>query len=268
MATMSDEARAAVPSKVREDLPAIRLVGTGPCPNGCGRESERWEMMGVEAPPVLCDECQAEANAEREREEREEIVGMLLHRAGLDAGKFAEWSLASYPRDAAGASARRAANAWLRTDPRPNLYLHGETGAGKTGLVVGMLREVVERDLALVRLVNWLDYLEALRESYGQPGDAPPLLHGLDRVPVLCIDDLGAERPTEWALEQTATLVERRHREALPTIVTSNYSPEELAGRLGRDEPVVGRRIVSRLGDGAVVVRVGGKDRRTATAAA
>lgn len=51
-------------------------------------------------------------------------------------------------------------------------------------------------------------------------------------------------------------------------IVTTNYSPSGLAQRLGQDDPVVGQRIVSRLIDGALRIKLDRADQRLRTAAA
>ena len=78
---------------------------------------------------------------------------------------------------------------------------------------------------------------------------------------MLALDDLGAERPTDFARDELATLVEHRYMQGLPTIVTS-YPPSKLAARLGHDDPEVGQRLVSRLTDDAVQIRFIGPDRR------
>lgn len=48
----------------------------------------------------------------------------------------------------------------------------------------------------------------------------------------------------------------------LPTVVTSKYLPSELARRLGHDDPATGLRIVSRLTEDAVHVRLDRPDLR------
>lgn len=236
----------------------VKRVGSGPCANGCGRDAPRYVMFGREVPAGLCEECQAVADAERDARDARELVDDKLARAGLQTERFAAYTVESFPSDGPGADALKRALAWSRIEERPNLFVFGEVGRGKTGLVVAVLRQMIEEEMIEARLVNWLDYLDQLRESYG--GGRPPAV--LERVHLLAIDDLGAERPTQWALDQVATLVERRYREGKTTIVTSNYRPNDLAERLGREDPVIGSRIVSRLIEGAIRIEVGGSDRR------
>ena len=78
-----------------------------------------------------------------------------------------------------------------------------------------------------------------IRESI----DGGGMLDFLDRlaqVDLLHIDDLGAERRTEWVLEQLYSIVNTRYEEQRATLVTSNLDHEALTAQ-------VGERIVSRL---------------------
>ena len=78
------------------------------------------------------------------------------------------------------------------------------------------------------------------------------------------VDDIGAERCTDWARETLATLIEDRYTRKLLTILTSNYSPSGLAARLGHDDPIIGQRIVSRIVESCAQVNVDGRDHRLA----
>ena len=81
----------------------------------------------------------------------------------------------------------------------------------------------------------------------------------------MVLDDLGAERTTPFALDTISLIVSDLHVARAPLIVTTNYEPPELADRLGRDDPVIGQRIVSRLVDGASIVELRRADLRMAT---
>jgi DNA replication protein DnaC len=83
---------------------------------------------------------------------------------------------------------------------------------------------------------------------------------------LIVLDDVGAERPTEFALETLALIVEHNHVRGTPMIVTTNYSPSALAQRLGQDDPVLGQRIVSRLIEGALRIKLDRADLRARAA--
>ena len=75
------------------------------------------------------------------------------------------------------------------------------------------------------------------------------------KVELLVLDDLGAEKPSEWVVEKLFQVVNYRYNEMLPTIFTSNLSPEELENRIGE-------RTVARIIEMAKVIRMVGKNLR------
>ena len=67
------------------------------------------------------------------------------------------------------------------------------------------------------------------------------LFRRLCAVDLLHLDDLGAERPTEWVLEQLYSIVNERWQDRRSIVVTSNLMDlEQLRAQ-------VGNRTVSRL---------------------
>jgi DNA replication protein DnaC len=217
----------------------------------------------------MCKGCQADEevrDAEREGERRE-----TLWRRAVSPRQL-EWSFDTYRATAPDADVAAAAEAagreWLRryrAGERLNLFVSGEVGRGKTGLAVAVARELVFGDGLLCYVVNWRNLLQEIQAGFNERYElsVAQRLENYFGVPVLAIDDVGAERPTEWRRDQLATLIEARYGSSLPTIVTSNYALPDLARRLGHDDPVVGQRIVSRLREGAMGIVVEGRDRRT-----
>lgn len=233
-----------------------------PCLGGCGREVPSVELFGSVF-PMMCDECRVTAEQAEAWAQREEHVATLIERTRVGA-RMKSWSLETYPDDKIGTAARAAGEKWLagyRAGSTAGLNIWGPVGSGKTGLAWGLVRALIEEDLVEANLVNFRDLLAEIRASFQNKvrGDV-----WVKRVRVLFLDDLGAERPTDWALDELATLIEWRYQRELPTCSTSNYTASELAARLGRDDVVVGQRIVSRLTDGAVSLKVDGSDRRRA----
>lgn len=72
---------------------------------------------------------------------------------------------------------------------------------------------------------------------------------------LLIIDDIGAERVTDWVRERMVSIINTRVSNNLTTIYTSNLSPEELRGELGD-------RIASRVLGSSQVVEITSGDRR------
>jgi DNA replication protein DnaC len=66
------------------------------------------------------------------------------------------------------------------------------------------------------------------------------LVDRLAGVDLLHLDDVGAERQTEWVLEQLYSIVNARYEDQKAVVVTTNLDPDELATQIGK-------RTVSRL---------------------
>lgn len=162
----------------------------------------------------------------------------------------------------------RWADAWRHDSPEAGaLILTGAVGTGKTYAAVAAA-EVVGQIPLFVPVVELLDALRPGGDpgrfnaggSVATMGEAKYVHFGrtLERS-LLILDDLGAERPTDWTAERLYALVNRRWMEQQPTIVTTNVNPAwpELAEAFGD-------RVLSRLADGATILRLTGEDRRRA----
>ena len=64
-------------------------------------------------------------------------------------------------------------------------------------------------------------------------------------MPLLILDDLGAESSTVWAKEKLYQIVVERHEARLPTVITSAFEINELE----EAEPRVGSRLMDPMGN-------------------
>lgn len=129
-----------------------------------------------------------------------------------------------------------ACREWLLPGQPAGLLLCGAAGRGKTGLALGLAWELMDAERRNLRFAVVPDLLDELRQSYRQDAetDGDALLRSYRRVPVLVLDDIGAERDTPWVMERLYVLVNARHRDPkLLTIFTSNLAPSRLEDRLG-----------------------------------
>jgi DNA replication protein DnaC len=167
---------------------------------------------------------------------------------------YQDLTLDTFPATPESAPAVARVREWLATDDRW-LFLWGAFGTGKTGLAVAAMRERVRAAGAAggadarARFITVPDMLTRLRQSYDRDGGAGggrgggglgvggaserELLDDLDGAPLLVLDDLGAERATDWAVERLFGLLNRRHDWHRPTVLTSNLGPKQLAEHLG-----------------------------------
>jgi len=138
------------------------------------------------------------------------------------------------------------------------LILTGGYGVGKTGLLAAALHALVtdHRDLweASLHFALAADLLDLLRQGY-DAGDATQRLARVRNARLLALDDLGAEKSTEWVQERLLMIVNHRYERLLPTWITTNYGLNGLAGRIGE-------RTVWRLAETCEVIEIGGRNLR------
>lgn len=142
------------------------------------------------------------------------------------------------------------------------LLLCGPTGTGKTHLAVGICRRVLEAKSNMWGKVVFdaADrFIIEAQDTYGS-GQTGAFLERRDTAALWVLDDLGSEKATDDALRLLFSVINRR--EAYPTVVTTNYAPDELERRWKGSDWWA--RVASRLAGNFRMVEVGGRDRRFA----
>lgn len=143
------------------------------------------------------------------------------------------------------------------------LYIWGKsTGSGKTSWACKVMSHYFRKIAFTTGLENeglyifLPTFLEDLRDNYeSKDPDFEQVLSMVKGCKLLIIDDIGAERVTEWVRERVVSIINTRVSNNLATIYTSNLSPEELKGELGD-------RISSRVLGSSQVIEIAGGDRR------
>ena len=136
--------------------------------------------------------------------------------------------------------ARRVADAFpVNTQ---GLLLEGQPGVGKTHLAVAVLKQVIERSGARGLFYDTRDLLRVIRSTYDASIRTTELeiLRPVMTADLLVLDDLGAEKTSEWVEETMNLIVNTRYNERRLTIFTSNYidipeddDPNSLLFRIG-----------------------------------
>lgn len=160
-----------------------------------------------------------------------------------------------------------AAAKWATTeDNTDGLFIYGPRGTGKTKLAAIIANEKTHGGQEVL-FASVPDLLEDIRQSF-RANMSTEVMKAARETPCLILDDLGAEHITEWVGEQLFSLLNYRYNERLQTIITTNYSTDELADRLtvydraGRADDTQAQRILSRVYGMCRRVYLGGKDWR------
>lgn len=280
--TMNDD-RLSVPVLASE-LVAEPFAGrplTTECPH-CGKKlltmAGLWEQCDDESPlrklveglERVCN-CEAAQRAaeEEKRAQRaaEELERKIQEQTNLEhlwqkSGMPRSWQergLASWVREKA---ARRTAyevtvefgRQLLAGNKPQGLFIAGDIGTGKTFLASCLCVNLLKKN----RQVLWCnvsEVLRALRATFNNSRlSEEEVLRSYTAPAILVLDDLGKERPTEWAVEQLFSIINARYDKRKPVIVTTNYGGEDLVRRLtprpdadGYADDTTARAIVDRL---------------------
>ncbi len=122
------------------------------------------------------------------------------------------------------------------------MFLEGQPGVGKTHLAVAVLKQVIERTGARGIFYDTRDLLRVIRSTYDPSTRTTELevLRPVMSADILVLDDLGAEKTSEWVEETMNLIVNTRYNERRLTIFTSNYKdipddtdPNALLFRIG-----------------------------------
>lgn len=146
-----------------------------------------------------------------------------------------------------------------------NLVLIGDSGEGKTEAACALLGAMAPH--VRCRFSSFGDILREVRATYGADGTEAGVMGKWEGCAVLCLDDLGKERPTQDVLDKLFALIDHRYRRGRATIFTTQYkTPSDLERRLmsqGGDaetaEAIV-RRVFGMGAYKAEVVSLGGRE--------
>lgn len=179
------------------------------------REAQR---VARERRQTILDSQRAERRRETNRSRSLEQLPARYRNATADHPKVAAWVSAALRGGADG------------------LVLNGPTGCGKTWQAYGAWHTVAQQTGCRAVAVPVPAFLDSLR-----PGRTPLAdLTEVERAELLLLDDLAAERASEWTVELVYRLIDARWNACLPTIVTVNAPNGSLRERLGD-------RVASRL---------------------
>lgn len=172
--------------------------------------------------------CTCDAQKARQAEERLYYANLPPPRDGT-ARTFTSFHKRDGTEDAL-----RAAQNWSVGQGAPLLFLQGRQGTGKSHLIEAALREAHSRDRS-IRYEYTPDLLSVLRPSEVEGHDErqKETLYWVEQAEYLGLDDIGAEKPSEFVREQLLRVIDSRIRYGRRLIVATNLMQSRMLEHLG-----------------------------------
>ncbi len=281
---------------IPSDAPEIKGLEGIPEPPGCPHCGKRTPYIGTltnywirwitslqEA--CTCEKAQAEiskqeaewAEQERETQERrkQKRIETLYEASGLTARNrrqtFDRWE----PKEEKMRQIKQFIEAYKdmavqgvleKNDGLNSLFMHGPCGAGKTHLACAVANALIEAEKPVL-MTTFGDLVQEIKSTFikGAMTSEKDIVQKYRQAPMLIIDDLGKEKPTDWSASILFSILNHRYSDIKPTIITSNFSPDVTIRRIApsEDEALCGRSIVSRIHEVYSIVNISTEDHRT-----
>jgi DNA replication protein DnaC len=139
-------------------------------------------------------------------------------------------------------------------DAGRGLWFMGPVGTGKTTLAMLVSKAALSagRSVAIYSLPRLLN---EIRDTHRAERSHVDLLDRLTAVDLLHVDDVGAERTTDWVLEELYSIVDARYEDERSMVITTNLDYDDLCAQISP-------RTASRLAEMCDKLPLEGEDRR------
>lgn len=211
--------------------------------------------------PCIC-KCKVEENRRKEEAEKKRQEMQRLERlkaSSLMDAKLKSARLDGYQVDADNQKMYNLAGKYVNRfdemyEKRQGLLFWGTVGTGKSYTAACIANELLDKMIPVVMT----SFVKILQNIQGNPNEEERIMAGLNAAKLLIIDDLGAERSTDYALEKVYNIIDSRYLSGKPVILTTNMTLKEMQ----ESEDIRYRRIYDRIFEMCFPVRFAGRSWR------
>lgn len=218
-----------------------QMVIKVPAPNGQQREMTVYRQCD-------CRKAAEEAEAERKRKADEaEAFAKLLKE--LKGQSLMDERTAGHTFDNFQQTPDNARNLKLcrryaehfdeMLEKNQGLLMYGPVGTGKSFSAACIANYLLNAGISVI-MTSFVKLLDAMQ---GSREDDQALIDRMNKVKLLIIDDLGAERGSDYTLEKVYNIIDSRYRAKLPIILTTNLDLEQMKA----DDDIRYERIYDRI---------------------
>lgn len=225
----------------------------------CGTVTRRTlDFFGVKREFRIRCQCQKAEDAkeaELARREAEEKATRELRKLSMMDEKLKDASFSTFMESDENREAYRTAVRYVETFDEmlksgQGLMFYGPVGTGKSYAAAAVANELISRRRSVVmtsfvKLLDGMSRFNTADEDY---------IAALNRAELLFIDELGAQKGTDTAMEKVYNVIDSRYRSCKPLILTTNLELSEIKGE--KDIRYV--RIYDRIAEMCYPVRMGG----------
>lgn len=189
-----------------------------------GREPNSERMAKF---PVMCDckekERQREEEVRQKQEEMQKVKDLKLN--SLMDEKFRDSTFSTFVENKHNARPLKLCKRYAEhfdemIEKNQGLLFYGDVGTGKTYMAACIANHLMDR-LNTCMMTSFVKILQNVQGFKGEE-EEQRFIAKINRAKLLIIDDLGAERSTDYALEKVYSIIDSRYRTRKPMILTTN----------------------------------------------
>lgn len=151
--------------------------------------------------------------------------------------KFTQSTLDNFQHREGTENAFKATKKYIEEYPnwkQESLLVWGTYGNGKTHLAASVTNELNRKGYIVV-FQSVPELLRRIKSTFNRENKETDhqIMKALLECDLLVLDDIGAEKLTDWVQELMFNIIDGRYRKGLPIFYTSNLKPLELSNQIG-----------------------------------